>query len=183
MFLTLTILGIAKKGQKTGFLGGVPKRPKKAKNDPKKTPLVRGSCSITPRNVLIKNPPPPPFWTPPKTPILGSQNHPPGVTIRSGDDPSIGPSRPQVELNIKKKYFFFKMKLYFYFFIKIFFYFILFFFFLTIEVSEFLIKFGTILSKSRTSQKGGKMTLFWGVQNLAPNPSFLGFWPLDPGGG
>ncbi len=82
MFLTLSILGIAKKGQKTGFLGGVPKRPKKAKNDPKKTPLVRGSCSITPRNVLIKNPPPPPFWTPPgggqKKPILGPQSPPRG---------------------------------------------------------------------------------------------------------
>lgn len=54
---------------------------------------------------------------------------------------------------------------------------------MTIEVSEFLIKFGTILSKSRTSQKGGKMTLFWGVQNLAPNPSFLGIWAIGSGRG
>ena len=36
-----------------------PSNPKKPKNDPKKTPLVRGSSSFTPRNVLIKNPPPP----------------------------------------------------------------------------------------------------------------------------
>ena len=78
MFLTLSILEIVKKGQKTGFLGGVPKRPKKAKNDPKKTPLVRGSCSITPRNVLIKNPPPPPFWTPPKPRFYGPKTTPPG---------------------------------------------------------------------------------------------------------
>ena len=113
MFLTLPILGIAKKGQKTGFLGGVPKRPKKAKNDPKKTPLVRGSCSITPRNVLIKNPPPPPFWTPPKTPILGSQNHPPGVPF--------GPvttrqsvHRDRRSNKIKKKYFFLNHKFFFY---------------------------------------------------------------------
>jgi hypothetical protein len=36
-----------------------PPNPQKPENDPKKTPLVRGSSSFTPRNVLIKNPPPP----------------------------------------------------------------------------------------------------------------------------
>lgn len=74
------------------------------------------------------------------------------------------------------------MKLYFYFFIKIFFYFILFFFFLTIEVSEFLIKFGTILSKSRTPKRV-KNWPFLGSRIWPQTHHFWVFGPLDPGGG